>query len=105
MRRGDDKLFIFSVNPVSPLLRYAAGMGLEVGGYTPKPDWPKLGPSLLIATALIVAIRTAKWPARRDDHASDRDPSTVSPIRPMVSVSCAHRGVSRCVGPGKCDRL
>jgi hypothetical protein len=48
-------------------------MGLDVGGYTAKPDWPKLGPSLLIATCLIVAIRTAKWPARRDDHASDRE--------------------------------
>jgi len=38
-------------------------MGLEVGGYTDVPDWPKLGPSLLIATCLILAIRTAKWPA------------------------------------------
>ncbi len=41
-------------------------MGLEVGGYHDRPDWPKMGPSLLIATALIVAIRTAKWPARCD---------------------------------------
>ena len=29
-----------------------------------KTDWPKLGPSILIATALIVAIRTTKWSAR-----------------------------------------
>ena len=28
------------------------------------PDWPKLGPSLLIATALVVAIRTARWAAK-----------------------------------------
>ncbi|HEY3742464.1 MAG TPA: hypothetical protein VGL53_21595 [Bryobacteraceae bacterium] len=42
-------------------------------GHTAKSDWPKLGPSLLIATRLIVAIRTAKWPARRDDHTSDRE--------------------------------
>lgn len=48
-------------------------MGLDVGGYTAKPDWPKLGPSLLIATALIVAIRTAKWPAIADRHRSERD--------------------------------
>lgn len=27
------------------------------------PDWPKLGPSLLIAASVILAIRTAKWPA------------------------------------------
>jgi len=35
----------------------------EIGGYNVTTDWPKLGPSLLIATALILAIRTAKWPA------------------------------------------
>jgi hypothetical protein len=29
-----------------------------------KTDWPKMGPSILIATALIVAIRTAKWAAK-----------------------------------------
>ena len=44
-----------------------AGMGLEIGGYHDRPDWPKMGPSLLISTCLIVAIRTAKWPARSDD--------------------------------------
>jgi hypothetical protein len=48
-------------------------MALDIGGYTAKPDWPKLGPSLLIATCLIVAIRTARWPARQDDHTSDRE--------------------------------
>jgi hypothetical protein len=42
-------------------------MGLEIGGDHNRPDWPKMGPSLLIATALIVAIRTARWPIR-DDH-------------------------------------
>jgi hypothetical protein len=35
----------------------------EIGGYNVTIDWPKLGPSLLIATALVLAIRTAKWPA------------------------------------------
>jgi hypothetical protein len=35
----------------------------EIGGYNVTTDWPKLGPSLLIATALVLAIRTAKWPA------------------------------------------
>jgi len=35
----------------------------EIGGYNVTTDWPKMGPSLLIATALILAIRTAKWPA------------------------------------------
>ena len=37
---------------------------MRVTGYERKTDWPKLGPSLLIATALIVAIRTAKWVAK-----------------------------------------
>jgi len=48
-------------------------MGLEVGGYNDCPDWPKMGPSLLIATCLILAIRTAKWQARNDDHLSSPD--------------------------------
>ena len=48
-------------------------MGLDVGGYHDRPDWPKMGPSLLIATCLIVAIRTAKWPARSDDKLCDQE--------------------------------
>jgi hypothetical protein len=32
-----------------------------------------MGPSLLIATCLIVAIRTAKWPAREDNSLSGQD--------------------------------
>ena len=48
-------------------------MGLDVGGYTDHPDWPELGPSLLIATALIVAIRTAKWAANTDKTTSGRE--------------------------------
>lgn len=57
----------------SPFLRYTAGMGLDVGGYSERPDWPKMGPSLLIATCLIVAIRTAKWPAISMKGTSDSD--------------------------------
>jgi hypothetical protein len=45
-------------------------MALEVGGYEQRPDWPKMGPSLLIATAVILAIRTAKWPAVFDKSTS-----------------------------------
>ncbi len=36
-------------------------MGLDVGGFEQKPDFPKMGPSLLIAACVILAIRTAKW--------------------------------------------
>lgn len=45
-------------------------------GHDRSPDWPKLGPSILIATALIVAIRTAKWttnPGPGDHGLSDTD--------------------------------
>ncbi|MGB0125189.1 MAG: hypothetical protein WA419_17310 [Silvibacterium sp.] len=34
---------------------------MGVLGYERSPDWPKLGPSMMIATAMVVAIRTAKW--------------------------------------------
>ncbi|HEX5234624.1 MAG TPA: hypothetical protein VFW25_04760 [Silvibacterium sp.] len=37
------------------------------------PNWPKLGPSMLIATALVVGIRTAKW-ATKVPGVSDVDP-------------------------------
>jgi hypothetical protein len=46
---------------------------MEIGGYNDVPDWPKMGPSLLIATCLIVAIRTAKWPASFDTATGDLD--------------------------------
>jgi hypothetical protein len=45
-------------------------MGLDIGGFEDRPDWPKMGPSLLIATCLILAIRTAKRPAISDSHTS-----------------------------------
>jgi hypothetical protein len=45
-------------------------MGLDIGGDTKRPDWPKMGPSLLIATCLILVIRTAKWPSRVDRDTS-----------------------------------
>ncbi len=48
-------------------------MGLRMGGCDERPDWPKLGPSLLIATCLVVAIRTARWPALASTTARDID--------------------------------
>ena len=38
-----------------------------------RPGLPKLGPSLLIATCLILAIRTAKWPAHTKQMLSDSE--------------------------------
>jgi len=55
------------------MFAYNPMMGLEVGGHHDRQDWPKMGPSLLIATCLILAIRTAKWPARFDASLSEID--------------------------------
>jgi hypothetical protein len=55
------------------LKSWECAMGLEVGGYHDSPNWPKLGPSLLIATCVILAIRTAKWPARFDEKLSHQE--------------------------------
>lgn len=62
----NESIFAF-YSPIIPL------KGIEVGGYHERMDWPKMGPSLLIATCLIVAIRTAKWPARCDTSLSGAD--------------------------------
>jgi len=62
-------IFVFS----SPIL---AGMGLDVGGYHEHADWPKMGPSLVIASCLILAIRTAKWPPRFDTGSAEHDLNT-----------------------------
>jgi hypothetical protein len=48
-------------------------MGLDIGGFQESPDWPKMGPSLLIATCLILAIRTARRPVRSDARLSETD--------------------------------
>ena len=45
-------------------LIFAYTGSMKVTGHEARPDWPKLGPSVLIATALIVAIRTSKWAAK-----------------------------------------
>jgi hypothetical protein len=46
---------------------------MKVVGNDRRPDWPKLGPSIIIATALIVAIRTAKWAAKASGDAQFSD--------------------------------
>jgi len=48
----------------SPHIRLPIRM--EIGGHNEVPDWPKMAPSLLIATCLIVAVRTARWLATID---------------------------------------
>lgn len=57
---------------------------MKVTGHERRPDWPKLGPSVLIATSLIVAIRTARWAAQEGSEcrtASDVDPQLDKEVR------------------------
>jgi hypothetical protein len=56
---------------IRPMFAYTRPM--RVVGHERKPDWPKLGPSIIIATALIVAIRTAKWVASASGDTSVSD--------------------------------
>ena len=44
-----------------------------IGGVRKEIDYQKLGPALLIASSLVLAIRTAKWPATHSDGLADVD--------------------------------
>ena len=56
----------------SLFIRYTAAM--QIGGFKHKPDYRKLGPSLLIASCVILGLRTARWAIRSGaSTASDRD--------------------------------
>jgi hypothetical protein len=52
---------------------FAYTQGMKVTGYERSPDWPKLGPSFLIAAVLVVAIRTAKWSSRPPEDCGGAD--------------------------------
>ncbi len=47
--------------------------GKQVGGYRGEVDQQKLGPSLLIASSLVLAIRTARWSPTHSDGLSHVD--------------------------------
>jgi hypothetical protein len=47
--------------------------GKRVGGYRREVDHQKLGPSLLIASSLVLAIRTARWSPTHSDGLSHVD--------------------------------
>ncbi len=72
---------------------------MKMTGQEARPDWPKLGPSVLIATALIVAIRTAKWAARGGGEAftSDVDVELDEEVRfaSRVSIRVMHELLKR----------
>ncbi len=41
--------------------------GPEIGGHRREVDYQKLGPALLIASSLVLAIRTARWSPTHSD--------------------------------------
>ena len=45
----------------------------KVGGFREDVDYEKLGPALLIASSLVLAVRTARWPATHSDGLADVD--------------------------------
>jgi hypothetical protein len=45
----------------------------KIGGYRREVDYQKLGPALLIASSLVLAIRTAKWSSTHSDGLSTVD--------------------------------
>ena len=45
----------------------------RIGGYRREVDHQKLGPALLIASSLVLAIRTARWPPTHSDGVSHTD--------------------------------
>ena len=45
----------------------------SIGGMRKEVDYQKLGPALLIASSLVLAIRTARWPATHSDGLADVD--------------------------------
>ena len=45
----------------------------HVGGVRKEVDYQKLGPALLIASSLVLAVRTARWPATHSEGLADTD--------------------------------
>jgi len=47
--------------------------GMRVGGYRNEVDQQKLGPALLIASSLVLAVRTARWDPTHSDGLANVD--------------------------------
>lgn len=45
----------------------------RVGGVRKEVDYQKLGPALLIASSLVLAVRTARWPPTHSDGLAEVD--------------------------------
>jgi hypothetical protein len=47
--------------------------GMRIGGFRQEVDQQKLGPALLIASSLVLAIRTARWNPTHSDGLANVD--------------------------------
>lgn len=45
----------------------------RIGGVRKEVDYQKLGPALLIASSLVLAVRTARWPATYSEGLAEVD--------------------------------
>jgi hypothetical protein len=70
----------------------STNVGPKIGGYRRKVDFQKLGPALLIASSLVLAIRTAKWSPTHSDGLSavdwDREVEHKAISRSLIMPSC-----------------
>ncbi len=65
-RKHTDLWIVFAF--CSPILSH-----MKVGGYNRTVDFSKLGGAVLIGACVILAVRTARWEARRGGTGSDRE--------------------------------
>ena len=66
----------------------------HVGGHRREVDFQKLGPALVIASTLVLAIRTARWPPTHSDGLANMEwekeiEHSVPPT--SISAQCAKR--------------
>lgn len=45
----------------------------RIGGIRKEVDYQKLGPALVVAASLVLAVRTARWPATHSDGLAEVD--------------------------------
>lgn len=62
----------------------------RIGGFRKEVDYQKPCPALLIAASLVLAVRTARWPATHSDGLADVDWQRKLNIVPGSQKSCSH---------------
>jgi hypothetical protein len=71
---------------------------MEVGGYNREPDWIKIGPSLLVAASLVLAIRTSKL--AKQDCGTTSTPEWDAEVERSTKI--AHRVLSSLLANSPC---